>query len=69
MTWFAFRCGHHFQRQQWGLLQDVTASWVPYHEHYVIRPFPLCGLNVFHPAQMIKINRQLHEGWGKGYKA
>ena len=52
---------------QWGYY--VTALWVPYHEHYVIRPFPLCGLNVFHPAQMIKINRQLHEGWGKGYKA
>ena len=66
MKWFAFRCGH-VRREQRGYY--VTASWVPYHEHYVIRPFPLCGLNVFHPAQMIKINRQLHEGWGKGYKA
>ena len=28
----------HFQRQQ--REYDVTASWAPYHKHYVIRSFP-----------------------------
>ena len=37
----------------------VTASWVPYHTHYVIRSFPLCGANVLHPARMIYLDRQL----------
>ena len=31
---FNFRCGH-FQRQQCGYY--VTASCVPYHEHYLVR--------------------------------
>ena len=43
MNGFVFRCGH-FQRQQW--VYYVTASWVPYHKHYTIRSFPLCGVNV-----------------------
>ena len=30
-----------------------TASRVPYPKHYVMRPFPLCGVRVLHHAQMI----------------
>ena len=33
-----------------GTVYYVTASWVPYDEHYVILSFPLCGGKV-HPAQ------------------
>ena len=31
----------------------VTASWVPYHKHYLVQPFPLGRGKAFHPAQMI----------------
>ena len=40
-------------------LYYVTASWVPYHKHYVIRSFPLWGVKVLHPAHMIELDRQL----------
>ena len=56
MRYFNFRCSH-FQRQQWEYY--VTASWVPYHEHYVIRPIPFCRVKVAHLAQMIYLDHQL----------
>ena len=36
----------------------VTASWVPYHKHYVTRALPLCGVKVLHPAQIIYLDRR-----------
>ena len=50
MTSFIFGCGHS-QRQQWGCY--VIASWAPYHKHYVMRSFPVCGVKLLHPAQTI----------------
>ena len=32
---------------------------MPYHKHYVIRSFPLCGVKVLHPERMISLDRQL----------
>ena len=38
------------QRQQWVLLCNFLVGALPY-SHYVIRPFPSCGVRVLHPAQ------------------
>ena len=58
MNCFVLWCGH-FQRQRW--VYYVPASWVPYNilrsTNYVIRPFPLRGLKVLHPVQMIQLDR------------
>ena len=51
-----FRCGH-FQSQQWEY--NETASWVSYHEQYVIRSIPLRGEKVLYLARMISLDDQL----------
>ena len=40
----------------------VTAWWVPYHVHTMIRDviIPLCGVRVLHAAQTIELNN--HHG-------
>ena len=37
----------------------VSASWVPYREHCVMRSFPLCGVEVLHLERMMKLGYQL----------
>ena len=39
---------------KWG--HYVTASWVPYHEHYVIRSFPLCRVQFTTPHKICNSN-------------
>ena len=38
-------------------LRNYLVGAMPY-KHYVMRSFPLCGVKVLHPAQIIELDRQ-----------
>ena len=56
MSYVNFRCSY-FQRQK--SEYDVTASWVPCREHFVILSIPVCGVNVLYIARIVYLDRQL----------